>query len=271
MRTVTPEDIADAFRTAGCRPGDTVLVQSDLTRIGPVAGARGRDGLLDGYTAGIRQAVGDGGTLAAVTASEGYARHRTPYHHETTPSEQGILSEHVRTLPGAVRSLHPLFSVAAVGPGAGALCEDAAPTGFGHDSAFERLRRLDGLIVCLGVDLLAMTFTHHIEQTFGVPYGYTKEWTVPVHRNGVVLERRFFAFVRYLDIGVEYDFTRFQERLLACGAAQRVPLGYGALTAVRAREAFRIGVEMLKDDVFSFLRTPPAREPWKGARMPGFD
>ena len=263
MKTVTRDDVTGAFLSGGIGPGSLVMVHSDISRIGPAGGAATREETLGAYAGGITGAIGKTGTLAVLACSESYARHGTPFVHEDTPSEWGVLSEYIRTRPDAVRSMHPLFSVAALGPGSNALCKETAPTGFGYDSPFERLSRFDGVIACLGVDLHAMTFVHHIEQTFGVPYGYTKEWDAPVFREGVPVKTRFFAFVRYLDCAVEYDFTRFQDVLFEKGAASRTPLGYGHLYTARAKDVFSIGMDCLRNDPFFFLKAPPEKEPWK--------
>jgi len=264
MKTIDRSEIAAALGAVGLKAGDVAMVHSDISRIGWVRGAKSRDDVLQGYIDGFFDVLGDQGTLVSLACTESHAREGRPFDFESSPSEQGSLSEYARTRPGAVRSMHPLFSVTALGARASEICADGvAPTGFGHHSPFHRLREFDARIVCLGVDLLAMTFVHHIEQTFGVPYGYTKEWSAPVTRAGKAVDQRFFAFVRYLDAGVNYDFTRLQDDLLALGFASSVELGYGGVWAVRARDVFDHGIEKLKQDPFYFLAAPPSAEPWR--------
>jgi aminoglycoside N3'-acetyltransferase len=264
VNSVDTNDVSAALREIGLSQGDAVLVHSDISRIGWINGARNRDDVLQSYQKAILDVLGPDGTLTALSCTESYARENRPYDHETSPSEQGNLSEFIRSSPRAVRSLHPLFSVSAIGRLANRICVDGvSPTGFGHDSPFQRLRDVNAWIVCLGVDLRAMTFVHHIEQTYGVPYGYTKEWTAPVIQSGQKVSRRFFAFVRYLDAGVNYDFSKFQNELLDLGLAKSARVGYGGVWGVRARDAFDIAMERLKDDPFYFLKTPPSAEPWK--------
>ncbi len=264
MKTVSGAEMDEALRGLGVQPGDLVMLHADIARVGLPEGALDRESVAGAYLAALRRAVGPEGTLAALACTESWVRHRTPFVYETSPSEQGVLAEHLRRQPGAVRSVHPLFSVCAQGPLAEALCANASPAAFGHDSPFARLLQLDALILCLGVDLRAMTFVHHVEQTMGVPYGYTKEWDAPAFRDGRPLPGRYFAFVRYLDCGVEYDFSRLQESLLAAGQARRVALGYSSAHAVRCRDVFDAAVQGLREDIFFLLRTPPKREPWKG-------
>lgn len=264
MKTVSRNSILDALHAVGVRPGDVLMLHSDLTRLGLFEGAKSAEETLAGYYEALRKAVGPEGTLVALSCTESWARKGTPFVYEDSPSEQGVLSEYIRTRPEAVRSLHPLFSVCAVGKHAHDICADASPSAFGYDSPFERMRRYDARILCLGVDLLAMTFVHHVEQTFGVPYSYTKEWSAPVYKNGGKLDRRFFAFVRYLESGVDYDFTRLQELLFAEGKAAKAFLGYGFCSSVKCNDVFETIMDRLQSDIFFLLRTAPDREPWKG-------
>lgn len=264
MKFVDPADLSNSLRQMGIEKGHTVLIHADISRLGWMKSANGREDVLRTYLQAILEVLGPEGTLAALSCTESYARHNRPYDHESSPSEQGILSEFVRTQPGAVRSLHPLFSVAALGRNAERLCQDdLSPTGFGHGSPFQRLRELDAWILCLGVDLKAMTFVHHVEQTFGVPYGYTKEWCAPVIKSGKPVARRFFAFVRYLGAGIDYDFSRLQNDLMANGLAESRKVGYGAVWCTRARAVFDFTMDQLRDEPFYLLKHPPSGEPWK--------
>lgn len=264
MITVEPTDVPLALRAIGIGPGEVAFIHSDISRIGWMAGSRTRMEVLQAYHDAIFDVIGPDGTIATLSCTESYARENLPYNHETSRSEQGSFSEFIRSMPNAVRSMHPLFSVSAVGRLAVRLCaDDISPTGFGYDSPFHRLRETDAWIICMGVDLRAMTFVHHIEQTYGVPYGYTKEWAVPVARSGETVTQRFFAFVRYLDAGVSYDFSRLQDELLKLGLARSARIGYGSVLGVRAQDVFDLGMRRLKEDPFYFLEAPPSVEPWK--------
>jgi aminoglycoside 3-N-acetyltransferase len=262
--TVEPEEISEALKAVGLRVGDVAIFHSDISRIGWTTGSRDRMEVLHAYYDAILDVIGPDGTIATLSCTESYARENRPYDHETSRSEQGSFSEFNRTMPNAIRSMHPLFSVSAVGRLAPRLCaDDVSPTGFGYGSPFYRLLETDAWIICMGVDLKAMTFVHHIEQTYGVPYGYTKEWAAPVTRSGETLTQRFFAFVRYLDAGVNYDFSKLQDELLERGLAKSARVGYSAVWGVRARDVFDIGMRRLKEDPFFFLEAPPTSEPWK--------
>lgn len=264
MITVEPAEISASLKAIGLKAGGVALFHSDISRIGWTTGSRDRMEVLRAYHDAILDVIGPEGTIATLSCTESYARENRPYDHETSRSEQGNYSEFIRSMPNAIRSMHPLFSVSAVGRLASRLCaDDIAPTGFGHGSPFQRLHETDARIICMGVDLKAMTFVHHIEQTYGVPYGYTKEWTAPVTRSGEIATQRFFAFVRYLGAGVNYDFSRLQDELLELGLARSARVGFGGVWGVRARDVFDLGMRRLKEDPFYFLEEPPLSEPWK--------
>ena len=264
MRAITKKEIQIALDNVGISNGQMIMVHSDLTRIGWVANANSRIDILEFYFKSIMDQIGPEGTVVVLTCTESFARDGVAFHHEESPSEQGVLSEFIRTKDNSVRSMHPLFSVAALGVKSELICgAGICNTGFGYGSPFHKLYETDAKILCIGVDLLSMTFIHHVEQMYGVPYGYTKEWDNQVYRSGKISKERFFAFVRYLDAGIDYNFSEMQELLLKIGLAKTSPLGLGAVWAVSARDVFDIGIEQLKKDPFFFLDQAPKAQPWK--------
>ncbi|GAB6064064.1 hypothetical protein JCM30394_27950 [Deferrisoma palaeochoriense] len=78
-----------------------------------------------------------GGSMADYVASD---QVYDPLH---TPSASGLLSEALRTFPGAVRSLHPTHPCAAVGPEAERLIQgsERSATPFGDESGYGRYTR----------------------------------------------------------------------------------------------------------------------------------
>ena len=264
MMSVDHLEISEAIRAVGVSHGEVVMIHSDISRIGWPRNAQSRDQVPRSYLDAVWAVLGEEGTIVVLACTESYGREGRPYDHQASPSEQGVLSEYLRTRPHALRSLHPLFSVAAIGSRAEQICSAGiAPTVFGYNSPFQRMMDLDARVVCMGVDLLAMTFVHHVEQAFGVPYGYTKEWSVPVLYDGKPLDRRFFAFVRYLNSGIEYDFSRLRDDLVNQGLARTTRLGYGRVWGVRMRDVYQVGMARLSEDPFYFLAGPPTREPWR--------
>lgn len=263
MQTLTRDAFSAGLRQAGLQCGDVVFVQSRLYTLGPVDAAD-RVAYLRFFVDGIMDVVGDGGTLAVLTAFEDYGRYATPFVLETSPSRSGMLSEFVRGLPGAVRSRHPLLSMTAIGTRAEELCGGDQPDAFGAGSSWDRLRTMRAKILLLGVDFKdSFTFGHYIEQSFGVPYAYVKLFQGECWADGRQLAGPFTANVRYLDYGVVYDFSRFERHLLEAGTVVRGRLGVGQFFLMSAAEVFAAGIDCLRRDRYFLLQGPPVFQPGK--------
>ena len=135
-------------------------------------------------------AVGDSGTIMMVTSSSGNTdpsgwanppvpeewwpdiRDHTPaYNPHTTPTlGLGAVPELFRTWPGAVRSAHPAFALAALGPHAEYLTAGhALDKGSGDHSPLGKLYELDGHVLLLGVDHRNNTSLHLAESRANYP------------------------------------------------------------------------------------------------------
>ena len=115
MAMLSYEEFVRSLENSGICKGDIVMVQSDLRLIGPIDAPFERKAYLDFFLNGFKEAVGDTGTICVCTFFYDYARFQTPFHRESSPSNNGVLSEYIRTTPGAVRSHHPVFSVTSLG------------------------------------------------------------------------------------------------------------------------------------------------------------
>ena len=263
MISLEYEPLREALVTAGLGRGDTVMVQSSLLHIGPVSGVSTRTGLAEFYYGAFREVIGSDGTLLVHTPFEPYGRYNEPFDTRQSLSTGGLLSEFVLTLPGAVRSSHPIVSVAGVGPNAEAICGGNHYSGFGWDSPWGRMHRNDVRFVCLGLGLAkGLSFLHYIEATYGVPYQYTKIYNTPVSRDGKRIGGPFTLSVRYLDFGIQYNYAAFERRMLDRGFAleQRFERGL-LLQATTAAQAFSCGINCLSEDRFCFLQTRPHFRP----------
>jgi len=132
VRKLRRDELIAALRAAGVAAGDVVHVQSDLLRIGLVDAASTRHGILQFYLDGFFEVLGRNGTLTVCTAFEDYGRYGTPFIREESPSRTDAFSEFVRTRPGAVRSMHPIVSVAGLGARAAEICGGDHYEGFGY-------------------------------------------------------------------------------------------------------------------------------------------
>ena len=142
---------------------------------------------------------------------------------EGTPSRLGAINKWIVGQPGARRSEHPLFSVAALGPKAD-LVLDVGKSAFGARSVFERLQRTNAAFLHVGRPVaVGNTFVHFVEQSCGATYRYHKAFPTEVRRGDAVVGRDYTAFLRRRDVpGFDFDFRyAMPERVLHDGLGVR--------------------------------------------------
>jgi aminoglycoside 3-N-acetyltransferase len=180
-RTATPltvTSLTEKLRACGLEEGQTVLVHLAMSKLGWIIGG------AEAVILALLAAVGESGTIMMTTNSSNNTdpyewqhppvpekwwqtiRDHTPaYNPLTTPTrEMGVVPELFRTWPGTIRSAHPAFSLAALGPCAEYLVADhALDEDAGDRSPLGKLYELDGHVLLLGVDHWNNTSLHLAE------------------------------------------------------------------------------------------------------------
>ena len=163
-----------------------------------------------------------------------------------TPCWTGLIPETFRKRPGAVRSLHPTHSVAAIGPRAEFLTKDhsKSPTPCGPESPYMRLAELEGKIVFLGVTLYCCTLLHTIEELAQSPYHLMPN-AVPARITDY--EGNTFTIETALhDWNTERQFEAIEPVWLEKGAMTKGRVGLCDVRVVLAKPAIAITLETLK-------------------------
>lgn len=189
---VTRSRLVEDFTDLGVRPGGVVMLHASVKAVGWVVG--GPDVILHA----LREALGPDGTLMMYVGwadgtyemgSWSEARRRA-YLEECPPFDPatsravpdwGILTEYLRTTPGARRSGNPEASVAAIGAKADWLTADHPLNyGFGRGSPLERLCEAGGEVLLLGTPLNTVTLLHYAECLADVPDKKTVSYRQPI-------------------------------------------------------------------------------------------
>ncbi len=163
---LTVDTLAEQFAACGLAAGQTVVVHTSMSKMGWIAG---------GPVAVIRalqRVLTPSGTLMMPTfttdnTDPAYWQHppvpahwlpiiraeAPAYEPAFTPTRKmGVVAELFRTLPGVLRSNHPIGSLAAAGAQAAYLTGDHRLTEeFGPTSPLGRLYELDGYVMLIGV------------------------------------------------------------------------------------------------------------------------
>ncbi len=240
---VTREDIAYGAHLAGVRRGDVILMHSALSAIGEVEG--GADAVIDG----LMDVIGEDGALAVSTLT--YYPNGPRFDVETTATNVGIIAETLRKRPGAIRSLNPTHSIAAIGGKAEYLCKDheLCETVCGEGSPYTKLRDMGGKVALLGVDMNRNTTLHSIEDLSDAPYLEEKEVPRPTYMGGGDDER---IVLTKFPPG-HRDFLHFTPELRRAGALKEAPIGNAMFKVIDAALMFKLGLEFNEKDPMYFM------------------
>lgn len=237
MANLTKDKILYSLQLAGVVPGDVLLVHSSLSSIGHVEGGAGAvvDALIE--------AVGPEGTVAVSTLSLTH-----PFDPENTKSTVGLISETLRHRPNAIRSLHPIHSIAAIGARAEELCRDhdKAATGCGFGTPYIKLRDMGGKILLLGVDMNRNTTLHAIEDLMNSHYLETLVAEAPVYSDEETITITKFP-------PGHRDFLKFTPYLRRSGALLHGKIGNAVFQLIDVRKMFGLGLSLVADDPMFFM------------------
>ena len=158
------------FKALGIRPGVSLLVHSSLRRVGPVEG--GADTVIDA----LLNVLGPEGTLMMSAVSGNVNENQPVFDVRHTPATVGTLPNVFRKREGVIRSLHPIHSVAALGPKAEFFTEDhlECNTPWSPGSPYGKLMRNGGHILFLGTNFTCNTCIHALEIEARVPGLHTR-------------------------------------------------------------------------------------------------
>lgn len=248
---VTTQKIISSLLDIGVCHGQTALVHSSLKNLGSFAGVPvdGREQYCRKIFECFDSALGISefaGTLIVPTFTHDYVRKKKPFVLEETPSETGIFSEYVRQHPLAIRTLHPIASVAVIGKNQDKFLQ-LSSSAYGINSVFDRLEKIPGArIVYFGANANHTTILHHLEQLVGVSHVYNKAYLSPdVYINHVEkIGRPFFSSVRYLNGKVIGSYYGWEKEMHKKGLMLISSIGSFSMKSCKVADAISVGYDM---------------------------
>jgi len=246
--TLTPTDLIRTLDRLGVRRGDTLLVHSSLRTLGPFSG--GGEAVIDT----LGEVLGPAGLLVVPTHTWDVVNDRQPVWHETlTPSHVGTLTNLLRARSGAVRSIHPTHSVAALGQRAEEFCagheRDDSPCS--PTSPYGRLLEANGKILLLGVGLNRCTFIHCLEEIAGLG----EIWSLTersrrfcIRANGQILPVMARSHKDYKS----ESYGRAETELFAAGVVRQANLGPARLLLVETESLAAFLVPRFRENPYYF-------------------
>jgi aminoglycoside 3-N-acetyltransferase len=229
----------------GITPGRVLMVHTRMSALGWV------DGAETAVVGALLDALGPDGTLVAYTSwdEHDFDVDLPPFDPATaraTP-DNGRIPERVRTWPGAVRSVHPEASVAAVGARAAWIAEPHGDeAGYGAGTPFARIVEAQGQVLLLGAPLDTITLLHHAEAIARVP-GKRTVTTRVAGRTLVDIDTCDGAF-DYASLGLDDDeFAVIARDALAAGVGGRGRVGDATCHLFPARELVGFAVRWMEE------------------------
>jgi aminoglycoside 3-N-acetyltransferase len=259
---VTRADIAAGLRRLGIGQGDIVFFHSSLKSLGRV------DGGPEAVIAGLLEATGPAGTVVApvFTLTERLGPFGSWYHHTTTPSTVGLITETLRRRPDAQRSFHPIHSVAAAGRLARFVTAEHrncfgrvtpwCDAGFAQGSPLDLLARWNAWYVLLGVSFDVQTIMHYVETILAD--GVVRRAT------GAARDRLRSGIRRWGGEGVWPSLRRppLGERLVAEGVYATIQIGAATVRGAHFQPILGRALEIVLGEPEAWLN--PAFREWMG-------
>jgi len=236
---VTTEALRAGLAQVGIESGDLVAVHVSLSSMGRL------EGRAEAFLDALQTALGAGGTLV-VPRFVHYVGFQIYDPHDLPPTETGQVGDRLLQRPGAILSLQPSHPVVAAGPRARAVTEGhyrASPVGI--DSPFDRLARLGGKVLLVGVNQRVNTTIHVGEAYAGVPYWGRPR---PDRPDGLWMldEHGDKHWVRLDEVpGDSYGFARIEPFLEARGLIRYGRIGRARLRVMPGQELIDAVVEYL--------------------------
>jgi aminoglycoside N3'-acetyltransferase len=163
----------------GVKAGDSLFIHSSLSALGMNSGD------LNDFYRELRVLVGDSGTIFAPAANiEAFFEENFDPQLTSVQTNLGALSEHIRNLPGAIRSGNAFDAVVGVGPLAVSICGHDNEVCYGENSPWKKMLRKDVKLLMLGVSFFYASIVHAVELDCKVPYRFWKNFPGSIIING---------------------------------------------------------------------------------------
>lgn len=246
---VTKEDIIKGLKGLGLKKGDTILVHSSLKSFGYVDG--GADTVIDAL---LETVLPDGNVMVPTLTGNAYLSKTNPpiFDPYNTPCWTGIIPETFRKRKEALRSKHPTHSVAVIGKDAEYLieCHHCCQTPCGVNSPYDKLVKMNGYVLLLGVDLESVTLFHYVEELMESDYHLQKDW---VDAKIILPEGVRVVTIKIHSYQSPRKFMRMEPYLIENNAIKFTKIGNADIRLIDAKKFTELIIKKLEQDPYCLL------------------
>lgn len=209
----------------------------------------------------IKETMGKNYTIFTPTSTLNLVNTKKIFDIKKTKSfKMGPLSEYIRS-QNSVRSLHPYWSISAIGKNKN-LLNNVSAHAYGHGSPWTLMLNKDFTQLNIGIHpSKAVTLIHHIETIVGVPYRFTKEFMHKVKIKGITKNKNFYMSVFYKSIPIqkkiklnEHFFKQLNKKKKLCYSKNKFGI---EMWSFKMKDFLNIATEMLKKDIYCYLEKKP--------------
>lgn len=258
------DKIIKALKKLNIVKNDNVYIASDLSPFALIRIPKKRK--LELIFESIFEVIGDNGTIFSPSASMNLCNTKIPFDLINTPSyEMGSFAEHIRTSEGAIRSMHPFWSISGVGKKSNIL-KQVSKHSYGYESPWSRFLECDVKQLNFGIHpSRAVTLIHHIETIMGVPYRYTKEFIHPIKIKNQIIKEQFYMSVFYKNSDAkkrillnEHFFNELKKHnMLYCEKINKMQIW-----SFKMNDFYSKVTKMFVNDIYTYLESEPNKKPY---------
>jgi len=257
MYFLTKKEIYNSFNKLKIKKGDCIFVLFETFRIGKIKNVHSSEEYFKIFFFEILKKIGTRGTLATNTYTFDNGRYSKNYQHLNKKCSSGRSSEVFLSLKNVSRSIHPLFSVAAIGKYRNFICKNNSTHNYGLSSPYDKLLKKKCKILSIGRLSHSNPFLHMAELVSGVPYYYNKIFKKKVYVGKTEIKKTFVSTVRYLKLGLQLNNEKINNLLIKKKILKKIKLGNGFITICESEKFYNTVIELLKKDVHGFLKCKP--------------
>lgn len=245
------KNISLSLKKCGIKKGDTIMVHGDAGIVAQLNIKTKKK--IDYFFDEIIKYIGKQGTILVPTFT--YASCKKKYFDcLKTPSELGLFSENFRNRKFTKRTNNPIFSFSIYGKKYRYFKKANIKTCFGKNSVFDFFHRVNGKIICLGCSIDRVTFTHHVEEFFGVDYRFHKTFNIIVKNGNMKKNIDINYYVRKLDRPSRIDLNIPYKILKRNKKIREINFGRYKFLSFSSKDFFQISLNSLKKNKYSLIR-----------------
>lgn len=251
---VTQQDLYDALIKIGADKCDYLFIHSELN-FGTPNPDLTKKGLLECLWETLKAL--NVKNLLVPTFTFSFCNHED-FDVQNSRSAMGVLTEYVRKLPEARRSIDPLMSVAMVGSDFSVI-ENIGNISVGEGCTYDLLHQKGNCKFLFLGNMMSscMTYTHYMEVVKKVPYRYRKSFKGNVIDGDKVKEKEYFLDVRYGNV-FPFNDNRIDELVLNNQAGKTINLGDSVLNIADEEKVYQyLGEAIEKDPDFMLCHKCP--------------